>query len=104
MLKAFRKNFFFYSATLGTVAGVDFRVTFAGPLDVRASLELFRRSGDDLIDRWDGVRLVRVLQVDGRGVPFIATMEGTLEAPALRVAPAEPAIERMRPAACLCVW
>jgi DNA-3-methyladenine glycosylase II len=67
-------------------------VPLTPPLDVASSLELFRRSGDDLIDRWDGVRLVRVLQVDGRGVPFIATMEGTLEAPALRVAPAEPAV------------
>jgi DNA-3-methyladenine glycosylase II len=30
-----------------------------GPLDLPASLEGFRRWGDDLIDRWDGRRLVR---------------------------------------------
>jgi DNA-3-methyladenine glycosylase II len=67
-------------------------VRLAPPLDVASSLELFRRSGDDLIDRWDGSRLVRVLDVNGRGVPFIATMDGTLEAPVLRVTPDDPAI------------
>ena len=30
-----------------------------GPLDLPASLEGFRRWGDDLIDRWDGRRLLR---------------------------------------------
>jgi DNA-3-methyladenine glycosylase II len=62
------------------------------PLDIASSLELFRRSGDDLIDRWDGSRLVRVLLVDGRRVPFAATMDGTLEAPALQVTPDDPAV------------
>jgi DNA-3-methyladenine glycosylase II len=67
-------------------------VRLPAPLDVASSLELFSRSGDDLIDRWDGARLVRVLVVNGRGVPFVATTEGTLEAPALRVTPDEPAV------------
>ena len=37
------------------------------------SLELFRRSGDDLIDRWDGQRLLRAAYADAGGwVPFAA--------------------------------
>jgi DNA-3-methyladenine glycosylase II len=58
-------------------------VTFAEPIDIGASLELFRRSGDDLIDRWDGSRLVRVLRFGDRRVPFVGTAEGC----ALRVLP-----------------
>src|SRR5215472_16651614 len=58
-------------------------VTFAEPIDIGASLELFRRSGDDLIDRWDGSRLVRVLRFGDRRVPFVGTAEGC----ALRVSP-----------------
>jgi DNA-3-methyladenine glycosylase II len=65
--------------------GTDFRVTFPAPLDVRASLELFRRSGDDLIDRWDGQRLVRAVQIAGTWVPFVAIPDGTLAAPSMRV-------------------
>jgi len=42
-------------------------------IDVVGSLELFRRSGDDLIDRWDGSRLLRAAYVGtGRWVPFVA--------------------------------
>ena len=26
----------------------------AGPVDLAGSLDVFRRSGDDLLDRWDG--------------------------------------------------
>jgi DNA-3-methyladenine glycosylase II len=42
-------------------------------LDVAGSLELFRRSGDDLIDRWDGVRLIRAVPRGPAWVPFVAT-------------------------------
>jgi DNA-3-methyladenine glycosylase II len=59
-------------------------ITFAEPVDIGASLELFRRSGDDLIDRWDGTRLVRVLRFGSRRVPFV----GTVERCALSVRPA----------------
>jgi DNA-3-methyladenine glycosylase II len=64
---------------------VEFRVTFPPPLDIPASLELFRRSGDDLIDRWDGQRLVRAIQVDDTWVPFVAFPDGGVDAPAMRV-------------------
>lgn len=64
---------------------VEFRVGFPAPLDVVASLELFRRSGDDLIDRWDGQRLVRAVPIAGIRVPFVAIPDGTLAAPSMRV-------------------
>jgi DNA-3-methyladenine glycosylase II len=63
----------------------EFRVELSGPLHVAGSLELFRRSGDDLIDRWDGQRLIRAIEVDGTWVPFLARAVGTLEAPAFEV-------------------
>lgn len=43
-------------------------VELAGPLDIGASVEFLRRNGDDLMDRWDGTRLVRVLTLGGRRV------------------------------------
>jgi DNA-3-methyladenine glycosylase II len=64
---------------------VEFRVTFPAPLDVPASLELFRRSGDDLIDRWDGHHLVRAVPIAGMWVPFVAIPDGTVAAPSMRV-------------------
>jgi DNA-3-methyladenine glycosylase II len=64
---------------------VEFRVTFPGPLDVVASLELFRRSGDDLIDRWDGHRLVRAVPIAGAWVPFVAVPDGTVAEPSMQV-------------------
>ena len=63
-------------------------VTFGEPIDIGASLELFRRSGDDGIDRWDGTRLVRVLRFDSKRVPFVGTIDGS----ALRVSPATPEV------------
>ncbi|MGI9148405.1 MAG: DNA-3-methyladenine glycosylase family protein [Chloroflexota bacterium] len=65
--------------------GVDFGVTFPAPVDVAASLELFRRSGDDLLDRWDGRRLLRAVQITGTWVPFMAMPDGTLANPTMRV-------------------
>src|SRR6266540_5588699 len=64
------------------------------PLDISSSLELFRRSGDDLVDRWDGTRLVRVLPTVNGAVPFVAVRSGTLEAPAFEVASCHPAVLR----------
>ena len=56
------------------------------PLDVAASLEPFRRWGDDLLDRWDGERLLRVLPaMAGRWVAARATPAGDRAHPVLRV-------------------
>ncbi len=53
---------------------VRFRVPLASePIDICGSLELFRRSGDDLVDRWDGARLLRAVLTDSGGwTPFSA--------------------------------
>jgi DNA-3-methyladenine glycosylase II len=65
-------------------------VEFEPPLDIAGSLELFRRPGDDLIDRWDGSTLLRVLQVDGECIPFAAALDGTPDAPAFRFTTSRP--------------
>jgi len=67
-------------------AGSDGLLRLAGPLDVPGSLEGYRRSGDDLLDRWDGAVWLRVLPLDGRPVAVAARPVGTVSAPALRVA------------------
>jgi len=58
----------------------------AGPLDVPGSLEVYRRAGDDLLDRWDGAVWLRTLPLDGRPVAVAARPVGTVSAPALLVA------------------
>jgi len=63
----------------------EFPVALAGPIDVPASLDIFRRSGDDMLDRWDGTWLVRTLRVDGRPIAYAFRLEGTLDTPVLRV-------------------
>lgn len=63
----------------------QFEVSLPGPLDVSASLDLFRRSGDDLLDRWDGAWLLRTHTVGRRIIPYACLLRGTLEAPALLV-------------------
>jgi DNA-3-methyladenine glycosylase II len=70
---------------------VEFQVNFPAPLDVSASLELFRRSGDDLIDRWDGRRLVRSVLIAGSWVPFVLVPSGTVAAPSMQVILEQPA-------------
>jgi DNA-3-methyladenine glycosylase II len=57
------------------------------PLDIDASLALFRRSGDDLIDRWDGRRLVRTAPVDGQHVAYCCEAVGSVDQPSLTVDP-----------------
>jgi DNA-3-methyladenine glycosylase II len=61
------------------------RVPVAGPVDLAGSLEVFRRSGDDLLDRWDGRLWLRTLAVDGHMVGVAARPLGTVADPALLV-------------------
>lgn len=56
-----------------------------GPLDVRTSLEVFRRWGDDLVDRWDGEVLLRTLRSGGELVAWAAAPAGDTGSPRLRV-------------------
>jgi DNA-3-methyladenine glycosylase II len=60
-------------------------VPVVGPVDLAGSLDVFRRSGDDLLDRWDGRVWLRALAVDGRMVGVAARPGGTVAAPALEV-------------------
>jgi DNA-3-methyladenine glycosylase II len=66
---------------------VRFRVSLTdAPLDIHGSLALFQRSGDDLVDRWDGTRLIRAVPIGGgRWVPFVAHMIGDRDCPAFEV-------------------
>lgn len=62
-----------------------FEAALPGPLDIAASLDLFRRAGDDLLDRWDGAYLVRTLRVGERVIAYACAPGGTLTAPTLAV-------------------
>lgn len=64
---------------------VEFQVPLPAPLDIAGSLELFRRSGDDLLDRWDGVELIRAVPAGQTWAPFVATACTRVEAPAFMV-------------------
>jgi DNA-3-methyladenine glycosylase II len=70
---------------------LTFTVRLDGPLDVPASLEVFRRSGDDLLDRWDGINLIRTAALGGQRAAFHCTSVGTLAKPVLHVSVAKPA-------------
>jgi len=61
------------------------RVQLEAPLDLAESLEPFRRWGDDLIDRWDGERLLRVIALGARWVAVRAEPAGDRSDPALTV-------------------
>jgi DNA-3-methyladenine glycosylase II len=63
----------------------EFELKIPGPLDFAASLEIFRRSGDDMLDRWNGDWLVRTT-TDSSGVhPYACQFAGDTDAPVLRV-------------------
>jgi DNA-3-methyladenine glycosylase II len=75
------------------------RITVAlpAPVDVPASVEFLRRNGDDLLDRWDGSRLIRVLTVGGRRVPVAMRPQGNPQAPCLLVTVPAAAVARTDP-------
>lgn len=58
-------------------------VALPGPVDVPASVEFLRRNGDDLLERWDGTRLLRVLTLHGTRVPVAMRPSGPPAAPSL---------------------
>jgi DNA-3-methyladenine glycosylase II len=66
-------------------------VSLPGPLDIPASLDVFRRWGDDGIDRWNGQMLLRTTCVEGQIVPFACTATGTVDEPAVAVTVAQAA-------------
>jgi DNA-3-methyladenine glycosylase II len=68
-----------------------FAIALPGPLDIPRSLEVFRRAGDDGIDRWDGHRLLRTAHVEGRSLPYLCHVTGDIERPAMSVSVARDA-------------
>jgi DNA-3-methyladenine glycosylase II len=64
---------------------IGFELRLPGPVDVPASLEPFRRWGDDGLDRWDGATLVRTVPTPSGVVAYACTSTGTLSHPVLRV-------------------
>jgi DNA-3-methyladenine glycosylase II len=63
----------------------EFEVELPGSLDFAASLEIFRRSGDDMLDRWNGKWLIRTI-TDAAGVhPYACQIAGSIDSPVLRV-------------------
>jgi DNA-3-methyladenine glycosylase II len=69
----------------------SFRIRLSGPIDVLSSLESFRRSGDDLLDRWDGANLVRVAPSGAGGIAYHCRALGTVNRPILSVTVADAA-------------
>jgi DNA-3-methyladenine glycosylase II len=63
----------------------EFEVSLEGPIDFAASLEIFRRSGDDMLDRFDGAWLVRTHRVSGSAGAYACRIAGGIEAPRLLV-------------------
>ncbi|HEX8939758.1 MAG TPA: hypothetical protein VF763_06305 [Candidatus Limnocylindrales bacterium] len=61
------------------------RVHLRGPLDLPASLERFRRWGDDLLERWDGEILVATAPTPDGPLAFAARPVGSVEEPAADV-------------------
>jgi DNA-3-methyladenine glycosylase II len=68
----------------------DFIIKLAGPIDFAASFEIFRRSGDDMLDRWDGELLLRMARAGEKACAYACRPTGTLESPALRVTTENP--------------
>jgi DNA-3-methyladenine glycosylase II len=76
----------------GAGAGeTSFSIRLPGPIDIPSSLEWFRRSGDDFLDRWDGTNLVRVAPSGARGVAYHCRALGTVNRPVLSVTVADMA-------------
>ncbi len=62
-----------------------FSIALPGPLDISRSLDVFRRSGDDGIDRWDGDKLLRTTRIEGQVIPYLCQVTGTVETPSMSV-------------------
>jgi len=66
------------------------RLDLAGPLDFAATLEPLGRHGDDLLDRWDGTRLLRAATAPAGALAYAVEPAGTREAPAVWVTAVGP--------------
>jgi DNA-3-methyladenine glycosylase II len=72
-------------------SGCSAEVALTGPLDVPASVEMFRRWGDDLLDRWDGEVLLRTVRLHGgEAVAVAARPAGSVQRPRLQITVDDP--------------
>jgi DNA-3-methyladenine glycosylase II len=62
------------------MSAADFTVRLDRSIDYASSLEMFRRSGDDLMDRWNGSTFVRVITIDESPVAYACTFETAKDA------------------------
>jgi DNA-3-methyladenine glycosylase II len=69
---------------------VTVEVALDGPLDVPRSLEVLRRWGDDLLDRWDGEVLRRTVPTAAGPLALACRPAGTVEVPRLAVEAERP--------------
>ncbi|HEV3124586.1 MAG TPA: hypothetical protein VG266_08415 [Candidatus Dormibacteraeota bacterium] len=72
-------------------AGCTGEVELGGPYDFAATVSGFRRWGDDLVDRWDGAVLRRVLPTTFGPVAVACENAGSIAAPRLRIIVDDPA-------------
>jgi DNA-3-methyladenine glycosylase II len=71
-------------------SGCSAELDLQGPLDVAASVEIFRRFGDDLLDRWDGEVLLRTVRTaGGESFAVAARPTGSIDAPRMHVTVAD---------------
>ena len=63
----------------------EFTVRLDNPIDFVAALEMFRRSGDDLLDRWDGTTFVRTIPIDARAIAYACNFEQSGDAVVVHV-------------------
>ena len=63
----------------------EFLVDLPPEIDPDGSLEMFRRSGDDLLDRWDGRTFIRTVLAEGKPLAFATSFEQGRDGLAARV-------------------
>ncbi|HXR24050.1 MAG TPA: hypothetical protein VN742_01725 [Candidatus Binataceae bacterium] len=73
-------------AVSATPTAAEFTVRIGAMIDYAASLEFFRRSGDDLLDRWDGRTLARTIAIGATPVAYACTFEDAVDALEVHVA------------------
>ena len=67
-------------------ASTDLTVRINEPIDYASSLEMFRRAGDDLLDRWDGSTFSRTIEIGARAIAYACTFETVGDGLEVRVA------------------
>lgn len=70
---------------MAPVSAAAIEVALDTNFELGVSLEIFRRSGDDLLDRWDGEHLLRTLRINGQPIAYLAQASQVSDRVTLRV-------------------